>query len=319
MPMAPPPPALLTRTTGTPRFAESCGWMSRIAMSVGPPGAKGMTSSMGRLGYAWARAIAGTKGAAPSASANNRAMIIDALLLSRVAQGKGPWAHLLGGASERIPLGQAPPDLFPRLLRGPAQRGEVDAGDHAVAHADDPVHHDRLDVVADPALDQALHGIAHRAIAERATARQIDHDDIGAGARREPAEVVAPERAGASERGRLEHLGGRGRRQVAARHLAEIGRGPHLHDQVAGIGVGTEGEVDAGGTVARPRVERPRAPRDVHRAVRDGDTVAAHDLDVVAAAGIRQARVLRDQVAVPDGEVRAEEPERLEQLGGRQQ
>src|SRR4029077_15446628 len=67
----------------------------------------------------------------------------------------------------------------------------------------------------------------------------------------------------------------------------------------------------------RPRVERAGAPRDVHRTVRDGDAVAAHDLYVVAAAGVRQARVLRDQVAVADGEVRAQEPQRLEQLDGR--
>jgi hypothetical protein len=44
------PPALLTSTTGTPRFDESAGWMRRIAVSVGPPGANGMMNSTGRAG-----------------------------------------------------------------------------------------------------------------------------------------------------------------------------------------------------------------------------------------------------------------------------
>jgi hypothetical protein len=60
-----------------------------------------------------------------------------------------------------------------------------------------------VDVVADPALDQALDGIAHGAQAQRVATGEVDDHHVGLGARGEAAEIVAAERAGAAERGRL--------------------------------------------------------------------------------------------------------------------
>jgi len=47
---------LIYATTGAPRFAASCGWITRMAVSVGPPVANGITNSIGRVGYCCAAA-----------------------------------------------------------------------------------------------------------------------------------------------------------------------------------------------------------------------------------------------------------------------
>src|SRR5712692_791029 len=193
MPRAPPPPALLTRTTGTPRFAASWGWMSRIAVSVGPPGAKGMMNSTGRVGYDWAHTLAE---AAPTASAvatrtARSAIFIGSLLV--VDEGERPRAHLLRGAAERVPFGQPGPYFLPRLLSFAADRREVDTGNPALAHAHDAVDDQGLDVVADAALHETLDRIAHGAEAQGIAPAEIDDQEIGFRPRGQPAEIVAPE------------------------------------------------------------------------------------------------------------------------------
>src|SRR5215831_6343495 len=72
-----------------------------------------------------------------------------------------PRADLLGRAAERVPLLDSPPDALARFLGGPADRGQVDAGNDAIAHAHDAVDDDGHDVVADPALHQRLDRVAN--------------------------------------------------------------------------------------------------------------------------------------------------------------
>src|ERR1700732_2009303 len=105
---------------------------------------------------------------------------------------------------------------------------------------------------------------------------------IGSRPGRQPAEVPAAERARTAERGGLEHFGCRGRKEVMAHDLAEVGRDPHLHDEVTRIRVTAQGEVDAGRAILLPGVEITRTARDVHWAMRDGHAVAAHQLEVTA-------------------------------------
>src|SRR5262245_53988361 len=77
-----------------------------------------------------------------------------------------PRAGLLVRAAERVPLRERVPDLLSRGLSLRAQLGEIDAGNNAAVHHDIAVNDNRVDVVAHTALDDALHGIAHRSIAQ---------------------------------------------------------------------------------------------------------------------------------------------------------
>ncbi len=192
-------------------------------------------------------------------------------------------AHLVGGAAVRVPVLPAAPHPLAGGLCLRAQRREVDAGDAAVLHAHHAVDDDGVDIVTDAAIDQALDRIAHRPHAQAVTAAEIDDDDVGLGAGREPADVRASDRMRAAQRRRLEHLRGGGSLEVAARDLAEIGGVAHLQDHVAGIGVGAERDVHAGLAVALPVVEEAPAPCHVDRAMRDRAAVRAHDLEVVRA------------------------------------
>src|SRR3989442_12399513 len=70
MPTAPPPPGLLTSTTGAPRLAASCGWMTRMAGSVGPPVANGTMNWSGRGGYGGALARGTLAGVPPATDVN---------------------------------------------------------------------------------------------------------------------------------------------------------------------------------------------------------------------------------------------------------
>src|SRR5919109_2380397 len=78
----------------------------------------------------------------------------------------GPRAGLLMRAAERVPLRERVPDLLGRGLSLRPQLGEIHGGNDAAAHHHLSVDNDRVDVVADAALDDALHGIAHRSVAQ---------------------------------------------------------------------------------------------------------------------------------------------------------
>src|SRR5262249_46159493 len=170
------------------------------------------------------------------------------------------------------------PDVFAGGLSAGAKRRKIHAGDLPVLHTDDAVDERGFDVVRDAALDQTLDGIAHGAPAQRVAPGDVDDGDVGLRPRRQPPEIVAAERARATQRGGREYIGGRGCAEIAAGDLAEVGRRAHLHDHVARIGVAAECDVDAGIAIALPRVQRAAAPRDVHRAVRNGYAVASHQL-----------------------------------------
>src|SRR5207237_6963790 len=209
-----------------------------------------------------------------------------------------------GGATKRFALLHAPPYTFPRRLGFSAHGGQVDAGNDAIAHAHHAVDDDGDDVVADAALHQGFDRIANRPEAEAVPRLEIDHHDVGLGAGSQATEILTPERAGAAERRRLEHLRGRRAQEVLAHDLAEVGRHAHLHDEVARIGVAAEGQIDARGAVFLPGGERERTARAVSRGVRPGTAVAPHQLEV-AAARIAHEPVVGAEVLVLDGEIAA--------------
>src|ERR1700691_5128519 len=121
---------------------------------------------------------------------------------------KRKWAHLLGGASVRVPVGPAAPDFLAGGLCLISQRGHIDVWNAAAFHADNAIHDDGIDVVTDAAINQALDRIAHRTHSQRIPSGHVDNDDIGAGARCEPPNVGAPQRACPAQGRCLEDLAG---------------------------------------------------------------------------------------------------------------
>src|SRR5215510_43672 len=162
--------------------------MRRMAVSVGPPGGKGMMNSTGRVGYPCASTPGGGAPSASTATSRTRRVTIlmgsllwearlgrrgpspatscgsllrEARLGRRgptpatssgshcIAQGKRPRAHLLGRAAERVPFRQSRPDLLGGGLRLATESRHVDARDLALTHAHVAVDDHGLDVVAD--------------------------------------------------------------------------------------------------------------------------------------------------------------------------
>src|SRR5262245_6990891 len=150
----------------------------------------------------------------PSAFVNNSKSI--GIPLARDAESipdnrKRPRVDLLSRALEWVPFLDSSPHVLARVLGCPADRGQVDAGNDAIAHAHDAINDDGYDIVADPALHQSFNRVADRAKAQAVARLEIDYHDIGFGTRRQPAQVRAPECPRASECRGFEHLGcGRG-------------------------------------------------------------------------------------------------------------
>src|SRR5258706_4019229 len=94
---------------------------------------------------------------------------------------KRPWARFLGSPAARVPILHGRPDMFAGALRLIAQIVDIEAVDHAIFHADVAIDDNRIDVVADAALDQALDGIANRAITQGLPATKIDDQNIRQG------------------------------------------------------------------------------------------------------------------------------------------
>ena len=88
-------------------------------------------------------------------------------------QRKRPWACFFRGSAARIPILQRRPDRFAGALGLIAQIVEIEAGDHAILHADAAVDDHGIDIVADAAFDQALDGIANRPEAKGLPAAEI--------------------------------------------------------------------------------------------------------------------------------------------------
>src|SRR5262245_57646203 len=89
-----------------------------------------------------------------------------------------PGAGLLVRASERVPFLQGRPDPFAGFLSAVPDAGEIDAGDDAVFHDHLAVDDHGIDIVTHTALDDALHRVAHRPVAQRVAAGEIDDDDV---------------------------------------------------------------------------------------------------------------------------------------------
>jgi hypothetical protein len=203
-----------------------------------------------------------------------------------------------------VPLGNGAPQTIGLGLGLGQQRALVQADDVAVFHDAAAIDDHLVDVVRGPALHQRLDGIA---IGAHAEAAHVDQHDVGLGPRRQPAQVVAAQRAGAAQRDGREDVGGGGHREVALDDLAEVGRPPHLADEIARVGVGAEPHVDAGRAVLRERLQRVAAPGEHQRAVGDGGAGAGQDLEI--APGRQRGQVMggADDAVADDG-VGAEQP-----------
>ena len=110
----------------------------------------------------------------------------------------------------------------------------------------------------------------------------IDHHEIGFGARRDPPEIVAAERAGAADRGRREDIGRRHCMRLAGGHSRQYRGGAQLLDEVVRECVGTDPQIDPGGTIAAEILEQDAAARKHRRAMRHGSAGLSEMGEVVA-------------------------------------
>src|SRR5438093_13341536 len=117
----------------------------------------------------------------------------------RIARGH----DLVERLARPMPLRDRPPETLALRLDVAEQRLLVETRRPAVLHERLAVDDDGLDVAAAAAVDQRLDRIVHGAVVQMA---QVHDDDVGLGARRQPAEVVAPEMARAAARRRVEDV-----------------------------------------------------------------------------------------------------------------
>src|SRR5260221_4789182 len=127
--------------------------------------------------------------------------------------------------------------------------------------------------------------------------REVDQRQVGLAAEREPAEVGAKQRLGATHRGRLEDIGEARRLDILRRPLAQHGSPAHLVDEIVREGIGTETDIDAQPSVLAEILQQDPAPSEDVRAVRDRGTRARHALEVALARPADPA-VLVDENAV---------------------
>ena len=133
----------------------------------------------------------------------------------------------------------------------------------------------------------------------------VDHDEIRLAARREPADVVAPQRPRAACGGRLEDVaGGEIGHRFTDDARAESDHA-HLVEHVVGIGVGPDPEVDPGPPVAAEGAQRDPAPSEHGGAVGDG-RAGLGDAGEVLARGPVQPRVMVEKDCMAEDRVLAE-------------
>src|SRR2546426_543218 len=132
-------------------------------------------------------------------------------------------------AGRRVLVGAAPGPIEllharPHALAAGLEIGEdlrVVRGEHTTAvHHEPAADPDAIDILRRRVVDDVLHGIAQGRHAPR---RRLPQDEIRGGAGGDAAEVVAAQRAGAAERGGVEHVGGGRGRRVALDDLAADG------------------------------------------------------------------------------------------------
>ncbi len=99
--------------------------------------------------------------------------------------------------------------------------------------------------------------------------RAVDEDEVGLAARRETADIAAPERPGAPHRGGVEHVRRAGVAGILGDDPGEVRDQAHLVEHVVRVDVGADAHVDARLEVAPEMVERDAAAGEDRRAVGD--------------------------------------------------
>src|SRR5262249_42583775 len=134
---------------------------------------------------------------------------------------------------------------------------------------------DAVDVFGVCVVDDVFYRIAQGRHTPRGA---LPEDQVGLGARRDAAEVVTAEGAGAGEGGRVEDVGGGGRLGVALDDLRHHGGPAHRLDDRLRIGIGAERHVHTGAPVACEGFHRDAASREDPDRVRHGASGVGHDL-----------------------------------------
>ena len=212
-----------------------------------------------------------------------------------------------------MPLRDGVPETLALDLHVAQQRFLVDARRPAAFHECLAVDDDGLDVTAGAALDQRLDRIVHGAVVELA---QIDHDDIGLRARRQPAEVVAPEVARAAERGGVEDVLRSAHPEASVGHAAHQGGPAHLVDEVLRVRVGAERDVDPERAIALERLELHAHLGVLVGRVNDRHAAVGEELQVVRVRVVAPG-VLVVKDAVPEARVGLQEADRVQELDRR--
>src|SRR2546427_8539018 len=185
--------------------------------------------------------------------------------------------ELVGRQPLPVPLGNGRPQAIRFGLSLGQQPRLVEAHDMTVLDARLAVDDHLIDVIRRPALYERLDRVP---IGAHPEAPHVDQHDVGLRSRREPAQVVAAQRASPAEGGRREDVGSGAEREVVLDDLAEVGRPAHLADEVARVGVGAEADVDPGQPELCERLQRVAAPGEHERAVGDRGAALSEDLEI---------------------------------------
>src|SRR5438046_2519566 len=185
--------------------------------------------------------------------------------------------ELVGRQPLPVPLGNGRPQAIRFGLSFGQQPRLVEAHDMTVLDARLAVDDHLIDVIRRPALYERLDRVP---IGAHPEAPHVDQHDVGLRSRREPAQVVAAQRASPAEGGRREDVGSGAEREVVLDDLAEVGRPAHLADEVARVGVGAEADVDPGLPELCERLQGVAAAGEHERAVGDRGAALSEDLEI---------------------------------------
>src|SRR5216110_156880 len=136
--------------------------------------------------------------------------------------------ELVGRQPLPVPLGNARPQAIRFGLSLGQQPRLVEAHDMTVLDARLAVDDHLVDVIRRPALYERLDRVP---IGAHPEAPHADQHNVGLRSGREPAQVVAAQRASPAEGGRREDVGGGAEREVVLDDLAEVGRPAHRSEE----------------------------------------------------------------------------------------
>src|SRR5439155_25949355 len=120
-----------------------------------------------------------------------------------LANGVAQGGDVVEWAGAVVPVGDEPPETFGLGLDRGQQGWLVEAGWAAALEQRLAVDDDRLHVASAATLDQRLDRVVDSAVMGL---RQIDDDNVGLRARRQPPEVVAAEQLRTTQGGGVEHV-----------------------------------------------------------------------------------------------------------------